>query len=77
MNPYQLRQELERVEEEIFEAEEKQESLEEQLGDPSLYSDGEEASSAVEEYNDIEAALGDLYDRWEQIAEFIETATDD
>ncbi len=75
MNSYQLREELNRVEEKIFEAEEQQETLEEQLGDPSLYSDDEEASTAVQEYNDIEAALSELYDRWERIAELIEQGT--
>jgi ATP-binding cassette subfamily F protein 3 len=69
LNTYQLRQELEQVEEQIFEAEDHQESLEQELGDPSLYNKGDEASNAVQEYNDVKSTLTELYDRWERIAE--------
>ena len=66
---YREQQELERLEGEIAEAEERKEAVQEKLSDPDLYSDRpDEIESLNAELADLEEQLGRLYERWEELS---------
>ena len=73
LTPNQLRREYERLESDILARERRKSQLEEALGNPELYADVEAARSATTEYESVEAALKDLYARWERLAERLAT----
>lgn len=67
-----LVKEVERLEKEILEAEEKKESLEAEMGRPEVYSNGEKAKSVQKKIDEICTLLDDLNARWEEAAEKIQ-----
>ena len=67
-----LVKEVERLEKEILDAEEKQESLEAEMGRPEVYSNGEKAKSVQKKIDEICLLLDELNARWEEAAEKIQ-----
>ena len=67
-----LVKEIERLEKEILDAEEKKESLEAEMGRPEVYSNGEKAKSVQKKIDEIGLLLDELNARWEEAAEKIQ-----
>ena len=67
-----LVKEVERLEKEILDAEEKKESLEAEMGRPEVYSNGEKAKSVQKKIHEICLLLDELNARWEEAAEKIQ-----
>ena len=67
-----LVKEVERLEKEILDAEEKKESLEAEMGRPEVYSNGEKAKSVQKKFDEICLLLDELNARWEEAAEKIQ-----
>ena len=67
-----LVKEVERLEKEILDAEEKKESLEAEMGRPEVYSNGEKAKSVQKKIDEICLLLDELNARWEEAAEKIQ-----
>lgn len=67
-----LVKEVERLEKEILDAEEKKESLEAEMGRPEVYSNGEKAKSVQKKIDEIGLLLDELNARWEEAAEKIQ-----
>lgn len=67
-----LVKEVERLEKEILDAEEKKESLEAEMGRPEVYSNGEKAKSVQKKIYEIGLLLDELNARWEEAAEKIQ-----
>lgn len=64
------------VEEEIIRLEQQKSELEQHLADPELYQDPERSRAITEEYRQVEAALQDYYQQWEQLVEALEAGDD-
>ena len=64
------------VEEEIMRLEQQKSELEQHLADPELYQDPERSRAITEEYRQVEAALQDYYQQWEQLVEALEAGDD-
>lgn len=71
LNDYKLQKLYEETEEAILEKEARQAELEEALADPALYDNGERAQAVNQEYDAVQEELGELYARWEEIAEHV------
>ena len=67
-----LVKEVERLEKEILDAEEKKEFLEAEMGRPEVYSNGEKAKSVQKKIDEICLLLDELNARWEEAAEKIQ-----
>ncbi|BDD03418.1 ABC-F family ATP-binding cassette domain-containing protein [Aureibacter tunicatorum] len=72
-----LQRELEAIEEEIHSTEEKIESIENDLGDPSIYDNSEKIATLNEDYTNEKNKLDKLNDQWENIALEIESIEQD
>ncbi len=62
-----LREELEKIEARLEELESEKKLIEEELANPDLYRDGEEAREKVTRYEVLKKELDDLYRKWEEL----------
>ena len=69
LNSYQVKKQLEDVEGDILEKEERQEELETAMADPGAYSDSGNARELTREYKALKQDLAALYDQWEKLTD--------
>jgi hypothetical protein len=76
LTPRQLKQYCERVEQDIIRLEAQREKTENEMADPTIYSDAERMRELLAAYEKAKLELANLYEHWERLAEQLSAIKD-
>ena len=72
-----VQEKIERLEATISTMEKRKSEIEELMGDPGFYRDGERVKETTAQYRQLESDLADAYFRWNELAKSLERLLDD